>query len=147
MKKTVSRGLLGVPLGIAINSVIALIVSIAVGDGGYYPYAPSLAAAVGGGLNAAALQTVLSGVLGAVFGAASTIWEKDSWSLVKQTAIYFLLVSAAMFPIAYFTGWMERSLIGFIIYAAMFSAVFLTVWLIQYFRWKAKIGKINAGLK
>lgn len=147
MKKIISRGFLGIPLGITINSILALVISAVAGNGEYYAYVPSLAAAVGGSLNAAALQTVLSGVLGAVFGAASVVWEKDSWSLVKQTAVYFLAAAAAMLPIAYITGWMEHSLAGFLIYTAVFAAIFLAVWLIQYFRWKAKIGKLNSELK
>lgn len=147
MKKIISRGLLGIPLGITISNILALVISVIAGNGEYYAYVPSLAVSVGGALNAAALQTLLSGVLGAVFGAASLIWEKDSWSLVKQTAVYFLVAAAAMLPIAYITGWMEHSFIGFIIYTAIFAGTFLIVWLIQYLRWKAKICKLNSELK
>ncbi|MDE5993277.1 MAG: DUF3021 domain-containing protein, partial [Oscillospiraceae bacterium] len=116
MKKTILRGLLGFPLGIAISSILALVISGIAGNGEYYAYPPSLADSVGGELNAAALQTVLSGILGAAFGAASVIWEKDSWSLAKQSAVYFFVSAAAMLPIAYFTEWMEHSLKGFLIY-------------------------------
>lgn len=147
MKKIILRGSLGIPLGITISNILALVISVIAGDGEYYAYVPSLAVSVGGALNAAVLQTFLSGILGAVFGAASLIWEKDSWSLVKQTAVYFIVVAAAMLPIAYITGWMEHSIIGFLIYTAVFAVVFLIIWLIQYFRWRAKISKLNSELK
>ncbi len=147
MKKIISRGFLGIPLGITISNILALVISVIAGDGEYYPYVPALAVSVGGSLNAAVLQTVLSGVLGAVFGAASLIWEKESWSLVKQSAVYFFIVAAAMLPIAYITGWMEHSVTGFLIYRTIFAAIFLIVWLIQYFRWKAKVKRLNSELK
>ncbi len=147
MKKIISRGFLGIPLGITISNILALVISVIAGDGEYYPYVPALAVSVSGSLNAAVLQTVLSGVLGAVFGAASLIWEKESWSLVKQSAVYFFIVAAAMLPIAYITGWMEHSVTGFLIYMTIFAAIFLIVWLIQYFRWKAKVKRLNSELK
>lgn len=147
MKKTILRGLLGFPLGIAISSILALAISGIAGNGEYYAYPPSLADSVGGELNAAALQTILSGILGAVFGAASVIWEKDSWSLAKQSAVYFLVSAAAMLPVAYLTEWMEHSLKGFLIYTAIFAGTFLSVWIIQYLMWRAKIKKLNSGLK
>ena len=102
---------------------------------------------MGSALNAVILQTVLCGIMGAGFAAASVIWELDSWSLAKQSGVYFLTASLLMLPIAYAANWMEHSLAGFLSYAGIFAAIFVTVWLTQYFSWKQKIKKMNAMVR
>ncbi len=146
MKKALQRGLLGIPLGITISSILAIIISLCIGENEFYACVPSLAESVGGELNGVILQTVLSGILGAAFGAASVIWEKDSWSLAKQSAIYFAVASLAMFPIAYLAEWMEHSITGFLIYFAVFAGIFAIVWISQYLLWKKRIKKINSEI-
>lgn len=142
--KIIKRGLLGFPLGIAIGFVITLIISAFIGDGSFYPATPRFIETVGSELAAVVLQTVLCGILGAGFAAASVIWEIDSWSLAKQSGIYFLVISVIMLPIAYLSGWMEHSLFGFLSYAGIFVGIFVAVWLSQYLAWKCKIKKMNS---
>lgn len=74
---------------------------------------------------------------------ASVIWELDSWSLAKQSGIYFLIASIMMLPIAYIANWMKHSIGGFLSYAGIFTAIFVAVWLAQYLSWKRKIKKMN----
>ena len=135
-KKTIRRGLFGLPIGIAIGFVITLIISACVGDGSFYPVTPELIGAMGNELNAVILQTVLCAVVGAGFAAASVIWELDSWSLAKQSGIYFLTISIIMLPVAYFANWMKHSLAGVLSYAGIFTAIFVVVWISQYLLWK-----------
>lgn len=142
-KQMIKRGLFGFPVGIAIGFVITVIISACVGDGNYYPVTPELTAAMGNELNAVILQTVLCGVMGAGFAMASIIWELDSWSLPKQSGIYFLLACILILPIAYIANWMEHSAVGFLSYVGIFVAIFIAVWLAQYLSWKRKIKKMN----
>ncbi len=146
-KQPFVRGLLGFPLGIAIGYIITIIISFSSGQGYYYPCAPALVKEMGNEINAVILQTVLSGLLGASFAASSIIWEIDNWSIAKQTGIYFLITAFVMMPIAYFTNWMEHSLIGFVSYFGIFVVIFIFVWLIQYIILKNKIKKMNDKLK
>ncbi len=136
---------MGIPLGITISSILAIIISLCIGKNEYYPCVPSLAESVGGELNGVIFQTLMSGILGAAFGAASVIWETD-WSLAKQSAVYFAVASLAMFPTAYLTGWMEHTAIGFLEYFAVFTGTFAAVWLTQYFIWKKRINNINSKI-
>ncbi|MDE6131972.1 MAG: DUF3021 domain-containing protein, partial [Oscillospiraceae bacterium] len=101
---------------------------------------------VGNEAAAAAVQTLLCGVMGIGFGGASLIWEADM-SLLKQTVLCFLIYSAIMLPIAYFANWMEHSVVGIIIYFGIFAVIFAIIWLIQFFMWKRKVQSINAMLK
>ena len=145
-KQVILRGLLGVPLGIAMSTVIGLMISVVLANGRYAPCAPSLVLSAGNELNAMLVQTLLSGLLGATFGASSVIWELDRWSLFKQTGTYFSITSFVMMAVAYFSYWMEHSIRGLIIYFIIFVGIFIFVWLVQYLIWKKRIKRINEKL-
>lgn len=146
-KQALLRGLLGFPIGIAIGYVVTILISLAIGNGYYFPCVPALTEQLGNELLAVILQTVLCGLLGSAFAAASIIWELEHWSIAKQTGLYFLSTGFVMLPIAYVTNWMEHSFLGFLHYFGIFFAIFLINWIIQYFVWKIKIQKMNEKLK
>ena len=134
---------IGLPVGIAMGHIITLIISACIADGTFYSVTPELAERMGNELNAVILQTVLCGVLGAGFAAASVIWELDSWSLAKQSGVYFLVIGVIQLPIAYVTNWMQHTVAGFLSYIGIFVGIFVAVWLSQYLCWKQRIKKIN----
>lgn len=142
-KKAFLRGLLGLPLGIAIGYLVTIFISLALGNGNYVPCIPAFVTTMGSEINAVILQTVLCGLLGSSFAACSLIWEIDHWSIAKQTCIYFLITSLVMMPIAYFTNWMQHTIVGFLIYFGIFVFIFIAVWFSQYIIWKNKVRKIN----
>ena len=138
-KKMIQRGLLGFPLGIAIGFVITVIISMCIGDGSFYPVTPELIDTMKNELNAVILQTILCGILGTGFAMASVIWEIDSWSLAKQSGIYFAIVCV--------TNWMKHNAIGILSYVGIFVAIFVITWLVQYFVWKRKVKRMNDGVR
>ena len=142
----IRRGLLGIPLGIAIGFLMSLVASISIGHGVYYAAKPELIAEMGSEINAVLLQTGLSGLIGMAFSAASVIWQLEDWSLAKQTGIYFLITALVMLPIAWFARWTERSFKGIAIYFGTFVVVFVIIWGIQYLTWRRKIKKMNEKL-
>jgi hypothetical protein len=146
-KKAFQRGLFGFPVGIAIGYAITIVGSLFWGEGNYAPCVPGLVDTVGSVIGAVALQALLCGLLGASFAAASLVWEKDDWSIAKQTGIYFLIVSVTMFPVAWFSYWMEKSLSGFLSYAVIFVASFAFIWIVKYLIWKQKIKAINKKIE
>lgn len=146
-KKICLRGLIGFPLGIAIGYIITIITSLIWGQGYYSPCVPIFIEMAGSEIVAVIVQTILTGILGLSFAASSTIWEMDEWSLTKQTAIYFTITAMTMFPIAYLTGWMDHSLVGFIIYFGIFALIFMIIWFSQYMIYKRQIQAINEKIK
>ena len=148
MKKEFARrvfvGLLG---GIVISYLITIGISIAIGDGSYYPCVPSLIERFGNEVTAIIMQTVLSAVLGAGFAGSSIIWEMDEWSLLKQTSIYFGIVSVLMMTIAYICEWMEHSVKGILSYFGIFVAIFIAVWIVQYLIWKVRVSRIKEKIQ
>ena len=146
MKKIVSRVLYSFPIGISCSVGISLFLSLLFGEGKYYPFAASLVFFTGSEVKAMLMQTILSGILGSVFGGMSFIWEIERWSILKQTAVYFLSVSIPMMGISYLLYWMEHSLNGFLLYFLIFVMVFIVVWLFNLAMYWIKIRKMNQNL-
>lgn len=145
--RIIKLALIGFPVGIVIGFVITLIISACIGDGFYYPVTPEFIGLMGNEFNAVILQTVLCGIIGSGFAMASVIWDIDSWSLAKQSAIYFLIACIIMFPIAYITNWMKHSIAGVLSYVGIFVVIFVIAWLVQYLSWKRKIKRMNDCFK
>ena len=146
MKKIVSRVLYSFPIGISCSVGISLFLSLLFGEGKYYPFAASLVFFTGSEVKAMLLQTMLSGILGSVFGGMSFIWEIERWSILKQTAVYFLSVSIPMMGISYLLYWMEHSLSGFLLYFLIFVMVFIVVWLFNLAAYWFKVRRMNRDL-
>lgn len=146
-KQLFRRSFCGMISGIAIGYLITVILSLFWGEGEYLPCMPQLIDTMGNEASAVAFQTGLSALLGIAFGAGSLIWDQEDWSLFKQTALYLLLSSAAMFPVAWLAHWMEHSLSGFLSYAAAFLAIFLIAWLSQYLFWRRRVRKLDETIR
>ena len=142
-KEFLFRIFLGVLGGIVMSHLITIGISIVVDDGNFYPCVPSLVERYGSETTAVIVQTILSAVLGAGFAGASVIWEKDDWSLLKQTGIYFAIITVIMMTVAYICEWIEHSVNGVAKYFGIFFAIFVVVWLVRYAIWKIRISKIK----
>ena len=145
-KKILIRAFLGSLIGIVINYLITMVISAVVGDGTFYPCVPSFTERYGNEVTAVIVQTILSAFLGGGFSMASLIWEKDDWSLLKQTGVYFAIITILMMTVAYICEWMEHSLRGVLSYFGIFFAIFVVIWVIRYMSWKIRISKIKEKL-
>lgn len=145
-KKIVLRSILGFPIGITIGYGITICISLFWADGQYLPCVPELVGVMGNEIHAVVLQALLSGLLGAGFAASSVIWEIENWSIVKQTIVYLIIISAIMLPIAYLLYWMEHSLAGFLGYLGIFVLIFAFIWMIQFVLGKHSVRKMNESL-
>ena len=145
-KKIVLRSILGFPIGIAIGYLITIFVSLVWAKGYYSPCVPELISAMGNEINAVILQTLLCGLLGTGCAASSVIWEIENWSIIKQTGIYFIIISVIMLPIAYFTYWMDHSIVGIFSYFGIFILIFAFMWIILFAIGKYNVRRMNKNL-
>lgn len=145
-KKIILRSLISAPIGLAITTIITIIISVIINDGNFYPVVPTLIDDFGSQINAVLVQSVCSLLYGAAWGGASVIWELDSWSLLRQTATHLIICSSATFPIAYFMHWMPKNLIGIVMYFGIFLAIYFGIWLAQYFAIKARLNELNNSI-
>lgn len=145
-RKILLRSIIGFPLGIAIGYIITIFISLISANGYYSPCVPELTEIMDNEINAVILQALLCGLLGTGFAASSVIWEIEHWGIVKQTGIYFIIISVIMMPIAYLTYWMEHSVTGFLSYFGIFALIFIVTWIIQFIISKHSVKKMNANL-
>lgn len=146
-KKIFLRSISGFPQGVAIGYFISIIISLIWADGYYSPCVPELVEMMGSEINAVLLQAVLCGILGTGCAASSVIWEIEDWGMVKQTGIYFLVVSMVMLPISYVMFWMEHSLKGVLSYFGIFTLIFAIVWVVMYASGIYNVKKMNEALR
>ena len=108
-KEALLRGLLGVPLGIALGHIISCWPPLGLAGGEFSPLRapPGPGHGQRSGRRGPSDRAVRPA--GAAFGAGSVVWSLDHWSLVKQTGVYFLIGSWPCSPIAYLAHWMERA--------------------------------------
>lgn len=146
-KKILHHCLIGAPIGLALSTIITIIISLTVGDGNYYPVVPALITDYGNEINAVLLQAVCSLLYGAAWAGASVIWRKENWSILRQTVTHLLICSLATFPIAYFMRWMQHTVSGILIYFGIFFAIYLIIWLSQYSAMKKRVEEMNRKVR
>ena len=144
VKKALGFGLLGIPIGIAISTTIALAISLFFGS--YSPESPPLIDLMGGLMNAALFQYLASVALGFICGFGSAIWAVERWSLLRKTLIHFLLLTFTLLPISIACRWVAPSFISILIYFVVFAALYLIIWIVQYLIIRHKISKMNDRL-
>ncbi|WP_083627976.1 DUF3021 domain-containing protein [Hornefia porci] len=126
---------------------LAIVNSLIVGDGRFYACTPAFADTVGSEITAVILQTLLSGLVGIVFGASSVIWDIEDWSIAKQSGFFFAIAAAALMPAGYALNWMDRSARGIFGFFLIFAAVFVIIWFTMYLAWRHKIRKLNRDVE
>ena len=148
MKKNLFyRCLFGAPTGLAISYAITIIISLFIGDGRFHAVVPELTALCGSEINAVLLQSVCSLIYGAIWAGSSVVWEKENWSLLRQTITHLIIGSTATFPIAYLLRCMEHSLLGISLYFALFFAIYFVIWFSLYSVTKRRIRQLNARVR
>ena len=145
-KELFKRCLFGAPLGLAISTLITILISLGVGDGQYHAVVPALTSEMGGELSAVILQAALSMIYGAAWAGASVVWDAEKWSLLKMTLVHLAVTSLATFPIAYFARWMPHNTAGILLYIGIFIAIYAAIWFSQYTAMKKKIRAMNDKL-
>ena len=146
-RKALMRGLSGFPEGIAIGTVITIVISLIKGNGSYYPCVPDFVSFVGNEIMAVIIQTIIWGLLGSIFGTASIICSMEGWSIARQRGVYFIIGGGAIMTAGYILRWMPYSIYGAIGFLMIFFAVFLIVWLANYLFFMIKIKKLNRNIE
>ena len=146
-KEILKRCLFGAPVGMAISTIITILISLTVGDGRYYAVVPALINDMGSEINAVIVQAVLSMVYGAAWAGASVVWDAEGWSLLKMTLVHLAITSLATFPIAYLARWMPHNIGGILLYFGIFVAVYLGIWVSQYSAMKRRIQQMNEKIQ
>ena len=142
-KKFFERGFWGFFVGLAIEPLLTIFVSLLLGKGDYMIVKPEFAEAMGGELNAVILQTALYGIYGICIGIAGLALGYGKWSIAKQTGIYVAIFGAGWFPVLFVCRWIPHSVSGALAFFGGLAGVYVLLWAMLYISWKINIRKMN----
>ena len=146
-KELFNRGFVGIFVGLALEQIMTIFYSLALGKGNYIAVTPKFAEAMGSELKAVLLQTVLFVIYGIVIGMAGLVLGYGKWSIIKQAGVYVSIFSAVWIPLAYVCHWIKHSIIGVFSCLVAMAVVFISIWALLYITWKIKIRKMNDCIK
>ena len=126
IRKTIIRALLGAVIGIGIS------ISLHVFFNGYADAYEVV------------IQLVGSAILGMVNMGAMSIYDIESWGLLRSTVTHFVLSLSSFLPANSLLGWFDKNVMLIVIVA--FVLIYFMIWLFQYLIWKREIRKMNENL-
>lgn len=125
----------GIVISHTINFTINLITSLIANDGHFNFLVPGFVERVGNEITAVVINAVLLTVFGAIYGYAGTIFEREDWSLMRQTVTHFLALIVTFILIGYYLMWLPQDfgtllsalILFIIIYALIFFFIYRSV--------------------
>ena len=140
-KDILKRGLWGFVTGMAIGNILMIILGyLDSGTTMFFP--PDLAVKTGSALNAIALQTLLSGVLGMVGMSSSVIYSVEKCPLAAATAVHFVIWYVLYIIIGFTLCWLTCAEDVLIMFAAYIVA-YTFIWLGMSLKYKAEVNRLN----
>ena len=109
----------------------------------FIPMTPQLIGIAQGNTGVAlALQTLFSGLYGAVCFAGMSLYEAERLSLAAATALHCALIVLLFIPISLLLGWVG-SIVETVIIASIQIAAFFMIWLILWAIYKKQVKELN----
>lgn len=145
-KEAVKRAIMGFMYGVFIGQTILILESLMARDGNFYPVAASLVDLAGTKIAAVIIQYFLTGLIGTTFAATTVIFEMDSWSLLRQTILHFIITSIVMYIAGFLCGWFPHKLSSTLIWFGIFIVIYVIFWISFSSYYKNKVKKMNEAL-
>jgi hypothetical protein len=143
LNDTIKRAAFGFLLGMIVGNVIAFFTS-----GCTTVINQDLLVRTGSAAEAVMVQTMFSGVYGAIAMAGVSFYEIEEWSLLRTALTHFALITLTYIPIGLYLGWIkvDNFAAEYGIVASMQAVVYLIIFLIMHARYKAEVKKLNEML-
>lgn len=148
LKRILKRAGIGFLLGALIGNLITAVIGL--GDpGAFLPVSQKLLMKAGSLPCALLLQSLFSGLYGAVCFAGAVLYDVEELPLAAASALHCAIVIVFYFPVAILLGWVSRIEEILLMTGVLLVCYFLT-WLIMNAIYKAQVKKLNelqSGLK
>ena len=138
MKTILRRAALGFLIGMAMGNGISWIFGLA--DGGLADW--SLVGRTGSLAGALALQTLVSGLYGAICFAGMSLYDIEAWPMLASAASHYLLIVLCYIPSALLLGW-ARGVQDLLLTAGIQLVGYVIVWFIIFLNYRAQVNKLN----
>ena len=142
LKKTLKAAGIGFLLGIVIGNLIAFLTGNSDTGGITFASAKLLEMAGGNAVIAMLLQSLFSGLYGAVCFAGMSFYEIERMPLAVATALHCALIVLLFIPIALLLGWVSQ-IETLLIISGIQLVCFFIIWLIMYAGFKKQVKELN----
>lgn len=142
LAKTLKRMGIGFLIGVVVGDLIAVLTGTSSTDGLAFTSKQLLDMAGGNAVVAMILQSLFSGIYGALCFAGISFYDIERWPLSLATASHCALIILPFIPIALLLGWFN-SVISILIMSSMQLVAFFIIWLIMYFGFKKQVRELN----
>ena len=145
LRTTIKLALAGFIIGMSVGNLITIIIT-SLNGGDTIIFSDALLGRTGNAATALAVQTVLSGVLGAIAMGGSVLYRIDQWPMPVISLIHYLIIMITYVLIGLYLGWIRRATDIIVMSAAMGIAYFI-LWLILYLIFRLKARELNQLIK
>ena len=151
-KKLIKLSVSGFVLGIVICTAITAVTSSA-GSGSLQFCNPSFADVIGNKTLALILQTLISGIYGAVVMGSSVVYDIEledvkKWSVLKSTVIHCVITFVSYFITGFTLRWFSiKDVKENLIMLTVFVVVYTSIWLFNYLSYRKDVREFNEKLK
>lgn len=151
-KKCIKLSVLGFVLGIVLCSAITAVTS-SIGSGSVQLCNPAFAKVVGNETAALILQTLISGIYGAIVMGASIVYDIEpddvkKWSILKATVTHCVITFTSYYITGFVLRWFSfKDVKENLIMLIIFISVYTLIWLINYLSYKKEIKSFNEKLR
>ena len=142
LKKILLRAGIGFIIGAAVGDLIAFLTGSSATGGVSFASQQLLDMSGGSAVLAMVLQSLFSGLYGAVCFAGMTLYDAERLPLAAATALHCGLIVLPFVPISYLLGWVSGIVETLIIASAQIAAFFV-IWLVMYFGYKKQVKELN----
>ena len=142
LKKTLIRAGIGFLIGMVVGNVIAILTGSSATNGITFASVKLLEMANGSAAVAMLLQSLFSGLYGALCFAGISFYEIERWPLALATFAHCAVIIITFIPVALLLGWVG-SLIEILIIAGIQLIAFFIIWLSLYFGYKKQVRELN----
>ncbi|MDD3277337.1 MAG: DUF3021 domain-containing protein [Lachnospiraceae bacterium] len=147
LNRAIQRGISSFLYAVAVNVVLGCILMAIRGDSDFLPVLPEFAERFRTPVMGMLIQWLLIGLTSAAFGAWSVLLEIETWSMLKQCVLYFILTSAVWVPVGVICWGLGKYVSSFISVFLSYSVSYIVVWVVQYRNCKQAVAQINQKLK
>ena len=147
IKRIIKLASIGFLTGMAVGNLIAILFSYFSG-GEVLVFAPELLEKTGGSAaGALALQTLMSGLLGAVNFGTVILYDLERPPLTLVSITHCAICLGAYFPIAFYLCWLRPDPREVGMMACIMIAAYMVIWLGMYVRCRMEVREMNELLK
>jgi hypothetical protein len=145
LRKTLKLATIGFLMGMITGNIIAYFTA---GDT-YALVSEALVARIGSETAAIIVQTVMSGIYGAIAMGGVSFYEIEEWSLLRTAFTHYALCMISFIPIALLLGWIrpEAFLLDYSYSAAGQTVTYVIIFMIMYIRYRHEVKELNSMLE